>query len=254
MVRRNSIHREVKLYMCSASIDDEPSEKHAGGGEMPTQILPEGRLRVMVAEDHNLVREGIKLVLSQRQPAQQVEIVAEAASGEGVLAALATQAIDLLVLDLGMPGITGSRWIRALRDQYPALLIIVMTANQDERTREAVLATGIEAYLPKQGDAQALLDTVSALSNWIKPSSDTGATKNSPPPGAVAAGAPAELLTRREQQILALIAMGATGPEVAERLFISPQTVRKHRENLMRKLEVHSTAGLVSYALKLGLA
>lgn len=254
MVRRNSIHREgKKLYMCSASIDDEPSANHAGGGEMPAQIMPESRLRVMVAEDHNLVREGIKLVLSQRQPAQQVEIVAEAATGDGVLAALATQKIDLLVLDLGMPGITGSRWIRALRDQYPELLIIVMTANQDERTREAVLATGIEAYLPKQGDAQALLDTVGALSNWIKPSPDAGVMKISPP-AVITTGAPAELLTRREQQILALIAMGATGPEVAERLFISPQTVRKHRENLMRKLEVHSTAGLVSYALKLGLA
>ena len=80
-----------------------------------------------------------------------------------VLTQLNAHEIDLLVLDLGMPGITGSRWIRALRDAHPDLHIIVMTANQDSHTRDAVLAAGVEAYLLKQGETQTLLDAVNAL-------------------------------------------------------------------------------------------
>ncbi|MBP6705873.1 MAG: response regulator transcription factor, partial [Achromobacter sp.] len=121
------------------------------------------RLRILVADDHHLVREGVKLVLSQRSLEHLVQVVAEATCAESVLTQLAAHEIDLLVLDLGMPGITGSRWIRALRDAHPELHIIVMTANQDTHTRDAVLAAGVEAYLLKQGETQTLLDAVNAL-------------------------------------------------------------------------------------------
>lgn len=209
------------------------------------------RLRILVADDHHLVREGVKLVLSQRSLEHLVQVVAEATCAESVLTQLNAHEIDLLVLDLGMPGITGSRWIRALRDAHPDLHIIVMTANQDSHTRDAVLAAGVEAYLLKQGETQTLLDAVNALAlKRAMPAATRAAASGEAPPASPAA--PAESLTRREQQILALIAAGATGTEVARRLYISPLTVRKHRENLMRKLEVHNTAELVAYAVRLG--
>lgn len=210
------------------------------------------RLRTLVADDHHLIREGVKLVLSQRSMEHLVLVVAEATCAESVLTQLASQQIDLLVLDLGMPGVTGSRWIRALRDAHPDLHIIVMTANQDTHTRDAVLATGVEAYLLKQGETQTLLDAVNtlALKRAMPAAPRAPASGDAPPPSPTA---PAESLTRREQQILALIATGATGTEVARRLYISPLTVRKHRENLMRKLEVHNTAELVAYAVRLGI-
>ena len=123
-----------------------------------TPIVP---ARILVADDHHLVREGVKLVLSQRSLEHLVQVVAEATCAESVLTQLNAHEIDLLVLDLGMPGITGSRWIRARA--HPDLHIIVMTANQDSHTRDAVLAAGVEAYLLKQGETQTLLDAVNAL-------------------------------------------------------------------------------------------
>ena len=206
------------------------------------------RLRILVADDHHLVREGVKLVLSQRSLEHLVQVVAEATCAESVLTQLNAHEIDLLVLDLGMPGITGSRWIRALR-AHPDLHIIVMTANQDSHTRDAVLAAGVEAYLLKQGETQTLLDAVNALAlKRAMPAARRRVRRSA----ACLARRAGESLTRREQQILALIAAGATGTEVARRLYISPLTVRKHRENLMRKLEVHNTAELVAYAVRLG--
>ena len=207
------------------------------------------RLRILVADDHHLVREGVKLVLSQRSLEHLVQVVAEATCAESVLTQLNAHEIDLLVLDLGMPGITGSRWIRALRraprpahhrhDRQPGLA----------HARRGP-AAGVEAYLLKQGETQTLLDAVNALAlKRAMPAAPRAASGEALP---VSPAAPAESLTRREQQILALIAAGATGTEVARRLYISPLTVRKHRENLMRKLEVHNTAELVAYAVRLG--
>ncbi|MFD4840896.1 response regulator [Achromobacter sp. NPDC058515] len=201
-------------------------------------------LRILIADDHGIVREGLKLVLAQAPTLAGT--VDEAGTGEQVLALLAAHGADLLVLDLGMPGVSGSGWVRTLRQRYPALHIMVLTANTDERTRAAVLEAGADAYLAKTGDSQPLLAAVARLAG--------GAAR----PRARAAQAahvetPDEALTRREQQVLAMAALGATAAQIAQDLHISPFTARKHRENLMRKLGLHNTAELVAYAMRLGL-
>jgi len=206
--------------------------------------LPPSRvpLRILLADDHGIVREGLKMVLSQAQA--PIGAVDEAGTGEQVLALLAAHGADLLVLDLGMPGISGSGWVRALRLRYPALHIMVLTANTDERTRAAVLEAGADAFLAKTGSSQPLLAAISDLaSGAMRPRAAHAAYAHTPD----------ETLTRREQQVLAMAARGATAAQIAEDLHISPYTARKHRENLMRKLGLHSTAELVAYAVRLGL-
>ncbi len=217
---------------------------------MNPHAVGDTRMRVLLAEDHQLVREGVKLLLSQSLPALHLRIVAETGCGDGILSLLSQQPIDLLLMDLGMPRITGSSWIRLLRGQYPRLRIVVMTANCDDKTRQAVLTSGADAFLLKHGNSQVLVDTLVGISQQLAFSQSADAR---PPGASKPLPAPAESLTLREQQILALISQGATCHEMATRLYISPLTVRKHRENLMRKLDVHNTAELVSYALRLGL-
>lgn len=199
-------------------------------------------LRIVLADDHGIVREGLKMMLSQAQA--PIGTVDEAGTGEQVLALLAAHGADLLVLDLGMPGVSGAGWVRALRLRYPALHIMVLTANTDERTRAAVLEAGADAFLAKTGSSQPLLAAISDLASGA-------ARPRAARPGY--AHTPDETLTRREQQVLAMAALGATAAQIAEDLHISPYTARKHRENLMRKLGLHSTAELVAYAVRLGL-
>lgn len=208
-----------------------------------TLPFPPPLLRVLLADDHGIVREGLKMVL-QQAPAM-IGSIDEAATGEQVLALLAAHGADVLVLDLGMPGVAGSGWVRALRDRHPALHIMVLTANTDARSRQAILEAGADAYLAKTGSSHELMAAIQRL-HQDPADRPVRARPNHPP-------APADTLTRREQQVLALAAQGATAAQIGAALHISPLTARKHRENLMRKLSLHSTAELVAYAVRLGL-
>lgn len=199
-------------------------------------------LKVVLADDHAIVREGLKLLLSTMDG---VTIVAEAADGAEVLARLAATPADLLVLDLGMPGIAGVQFISDLRSAHAGLRILVLTANIEPRMVSAAMAAGADGYLTKHGDAAEIGEAIAALRQdrrYISQATGFAPQSVSPIP-----------LTRREREILALIATGTTTPDIAGRLGISPLTARKHRENLMRKLSLHNAAELTAYALRLGL-
>lgn len=204
---------------------------------------PPPLLRVLLADDHAIVREGLAMVL--RQAVAMVGSVDEAATGEQVLALLAAHGADVLVLDLGMPGVAGSAWVRALRERHPALHILVLTANTDARSRQAILEAGADDYLAKTGSSRELMAAIRRLHDGHAGGPARVRPTHTPPP--------AETLTRREQQVLALAAQGSTAAQIGAALHISPLTARKHRENLMRKLGLHSTAELVAYAVRLGL-
>lgn len=208
-----------------------------------TPTSPPPLLRVLLADDHGIVREGLKMVLSQA--GAMIGSIDEAATGEQVLALLAAHGADVLVLDLGMPGVAGSGWVRALRERHPALHIMVLTANTYARSRQAILDAGADEYLAKTGNSRELMAAIQRLHD--------GQAGRPAQPRPTHAPAPAETLTRREQQVLALAAQGATAAQIGAALHISPLTARKHRENLMRKLALHSTAELVAYAVRLGL-
>lgn len=199
-------------------------------------------LKVVLADDHAIVREGLKLLLSTMEG---IDVVGEAADAAAIMAQLAATETDLLMLDLGMPGIAGVQFIRDLRAAHPRLLILVLTANVEPRMVTAALEAGADGYLTKHGDADEIGLAIAALRQgkaYISQATGVASQSLSPIP-----------LTRREREILALIANGTTTPEIAARLGISPLTARKHRENLMRKLSLHNAAELTAYAVRLGL-
>lgn len=212
--------------------------------------------RIILADDHALIREGSKLLISMLEGC---EVVGEAADGASLARLLAEQPADILLLDLGMPGLTGLPYIRDLGGTYPQLKILILTANTDAQIVDAALATGVDGYLVKGGDLGELSEALSALQRGdiylsppIRTAMPAGARTTSPD-GAHFDAISHVPLTRRERELLVLIAGGATARDAAARLGISPLTARKHRENLMRKLDLHSAAELAAFAVRLGL-
>jgi DNA-binding NarL/FixJ family response regulator len=213
------------------------------------------KLRLIFADDHALVREGLKLLLAT---IDGFELVGEAGDGPGLVDLLTQCPADILVLDLGMPGLRGLPDVRALRIRNPHLKILILTANGEPRTVDAALNAGADGYLVKSGDLGELPEALEALrrgesyvSAALRPVLALRTKRRvSDSDFAVASPVP---LTRRERELLTLIARGSTARDVAARLGISPLTARKHRENLMRKLDLHSAAELAAFAVRLGL-
>ena len=216
-----------------------------------------GLSRVLLADDHAIVREGLKMLLST---IEGIAVVGEAADGDTVERLLKEIKTDLLILDLGMPGVGGFQFVRNIRTSWRGLKILIMTANLEPRSVRAAIDAGADGYLTKSGDARELMAAVEAMrldQPYVAEEVRFAIDQQDRPAGQsvlrTALASPAEL-TRREQQMLALIPHGITTRDIAERLGISPLTARKHRENLMRKLDLHSGAELTAYAIRLGLS
>ncbi|RUZ96554.1 response regulator transcription factor, partial [Mesorhizobium sp. M7A.F.Ca.US.001.02.1.1] len=117
-------------------------------------------LTAILADDHAIVREGLKLLISAMD---NISVVAEAADGEALLGQLRSTRADLLILDLGMPGVTGMQFIATIRTLAPRLRIVVLTANVEPRTVRAALSAGANAYLTKDGDPEELGAAIEAV-------------------------------------------------------------------------------------------
>lgn len=217
--------------------------------------MPDGNtdLRIVLAEDHAIVREGLRLLLDL---VPGWKVVGEAGDAASVIALLRERPADLIVLDLGMPGVAGLSFIGELRAVYPRLRILVLTANIEARTLRAALEAGADGYLAKHDEAGEVREAVRAvfagetyIGRSLRAAVADSANAAAPPNAALSPIA----LTEREWQILRGIANGDGHQQIGARLRISPLTVRKHRENLMRKLDLHSTAELTAFAVRIGL-
>lgn len=187
-------------------------------------------LTFILADDHALVREGLKMLISTMD---NMSVVAEAADGEALLEQVTKTRADLLLLDLGMPGVAGIQFISDIRELVPRLKIIVLTANIEPRTVRAAVEAGASGYLTKDGDPEELGEAIEAIRKGGTYLARTvrfavGEASGSGRQHAVPDILSPVPLTRREREILALVAQGLTAREIAERLGISPLTVRKH--------------------------
>lgn len=214
-------------------------------------------MKTIIADDHAVVREGLKQLLST---VDGLTLCGEAADGEAIHRLLNESSADLLLLDLGMPGVSGFQFIAHLRTAWPELRVLVLTANVEPRSVRAALSAGANGYLTKGGDPSELIAAIDAIrkgsayvAEEVRFAVDLHDGANATPEPTAAITSPV-MLTRRELQILGMIPHGATSRDIANRLGISPLTARKHRENLMRKLDLHSGAELTAYAIRLGLS
>jgi two-component system, NarL family, response regulator NreC len=208
------------------------------------------RIRVLLADDHTLVRHGIRKILEGRPG---VEVVAEAADGDAALAlAAAHPDLDVLVLDLKMPGKDALEVLREVKGRAPRLKVIVLTMHAGQEYVARAVKAGADAYLLKDSAVQDLMAAVDAVvegRSYFTPAIQhhlAGLVRGE-------AGPRRQLLTDREREVLGWLARGHSSREVAEELHISVRTVETHRAHLMEKLGVKSVATLIQAAIREGL-
>lgn len=216
--------------------------------------MPAAPIRVLVCDDHAVVREGIRHVLAG-EPG--FEVVAEAATGEQALALARQHRPDVVVLDVTMPGESGLRVAPRLRDAVPDARVLILSMHDSaEYVREGVRA-GASGYLLKDSAAAELRLAVRAVhagGTYFSTHAARGLTQATAPPADADADdpPPSGVLTARERDVLGGIARGLTNKEIAGELGISHRTVETHRESLMRKLGIRTVAGLTRYVVDHG--
>lgn len=212
-------------------------------------------IRILIADDHTLVRSGLKLILSAQA---DFELVGEAADGEETVARARELQPDVLLLDIGMPGMNGVEAARAIRNELPGVRIIVLTMYDDEAYLQQFLQLGAAGYVMKQAADAELVAAIRAVQRgetFVHPSLtrhliDLYLKQSQPPP---APERPRPDLSPRETEVLRLVALGYSAQQIANELGISVSTVETHRTHVSEKLGLHGRAQLVRYALKQGL-
>jgi DNA-binding NarL/FixJ family response regulator len=208
-------------------------------------------LRILIADDHEIVRRGLKAVLSSR-PGWIV--CAEASNGREAVSLAAQQRPDIVVMDIAMPRLNGLDATRQIRKELPKTQVLILSLHYSDQLLREIVDAGARAYLSKSDASTELLTAVEALTDnrsFFKAGADKiliDGLCNLPS----AAQAPLihKSLSDREREVVQLVAEGKTSKEVAATLGISVKTAETHRANILRKLEMHSLSELVRYAIK----
>jgi DNA-binding NarL/FixJ family response regulator len=216
-------------------------------------------IRVLLADDHELVRAGISALL---QNIPEVEVVAEANDGHEALHLVATLQPQVVLLDIAMPGLNGLETAARITETFPGVRVIMLSMHADEEYVLQALRAGATGYLLKGARRPELELAVTAVARgetylspaaskhvvgeYVQRTTGTQELKEAEP-------GPAERLTPRQREILQLIAEGQTTKEIARTLNLSVKTVEMHRSQLMERLQIHDVAGLVRYAIRTGL-
>ncbi len=206
-------------------------------------------IQVLLADDHSMVRHGFRLLLEKEGG---YRIVGEASDGQEAIRLAGRLRPDVAVLDLSMPVLNGLDAARGIRKESPRTGILLLTVHSEEAYVLQALQAGIRGYLVK---TQAPADLVQAIQEILQ-----GRVYLSPCISHTVVGAylsqsepPGDVLTLRERQVLQLIAEGKTSKEIADVLSLSVRTTESHRARIMKKLQIHSTPGLVRYAVRKGI-
>jgi len=210
--------------------------------------------RVLIVDDHTLLRAGLRALLAQDP---DIEIVGEAADGRDAVRAVGQLSPHLVLMDLTMPGMNGIEAVTEIKRRYPEVRILVMTLHKTEDFIHASLRAGADGYILKDATHEELrLAIRSVLQGKTYLSMDVSGKVVSGylGGGKTRSGSSVfDTLTHREREILKLVAEGKSNKQIAEFLSLSVKTVEKHRSNLMSKLDVHNAAGLTAFAIEKGL-
>lgn len=214
----------------------------------------DSKVRIVLAEDHIIVRDGVKALISAFP---QFEIVGEAEDGLRAIQLVDELKPDLILMDLTMPRLNGMEAISEIKSRSPETKVLILTVHKIEEYVRASLQAGADGYLLKKSTQEELVNAIRHVISG-EPYLDPGIS------GRIIAGyltgkpaGPDEsrwgILTKREREVLKLIAEGYKNSEIAQHLCISVHTVETHRDNLMKKLDLHNTAALTAFAIDQGL-
>lgn len=207
-------------------------------------------IKVLIADDHHLVRQGIRLLLER---AEDIEVVGEARDGEEAVAMVASFSPNVVVMDVTMPGMSGIDATPRLLEARPGVAVVILSMHEDEALVRRALRSGARAYVLKGSLADELLLGIRAAyrgATYLSPQATLGFTAATEPD---LDSPEVPTLTRREREVISLIGEGLTNRAIAARLGISVKTVERHRTSLMSKLDVHTVVELVREGVRAGL-
>jgi DNA-binding NarL/FixJ family response regulator len=213
-------------------------------------------IKILIVDDHEVVRDGLKNILLSLN---NTAIAGEAANGEDAISMYDSLKPDLVIMDISMPGMNGIEATRIIKENDPNAKILILTMHDNQEYLNQIIRSGAKGFVLKNTDKEELLDAVKTVAggenffskdiskliieNYIRSAKETD--KNE--------GYKEVPLTKREIEILKYIAEGNSNQEIANKLYISYNTVDTHRKNIMHKLSIKNTAGLVRYAIEKGL-
>jgi len=206
-------------------------------------------MRVLIADDHGIVRSGVRMLL-ESQP--DVDVIAEAADGAEARDLAIRERPDLAILDVKMPKLTGLQATREIKEQAPEVAVLILSMYDDERYLFEALKAGASGYVLKAQADTDLLDAIHAVGRgepFLTPEAQRALIKDVLGQGSVRD----EELTPREQEVVKLVAEAHTNKQIAEILHLAEKTVENHRSNAMRKLGMRDRVELVRYAIRRGL-
>ncbi len=212
------------------------------------------KIRVLVVDDHAIVRDGVRMILEAQS---DIEVVGEASDGKEALEKIRRLSPGVVVMDIAMPGMNGLEATTAIKRDMPGVQVLALTMHADHEYFFEVLNAGASGYVLKGGSSADLLAAIRAVSEggvYIHPSVAGNLVSDflkRMEPGEEKARY--DGLSERERQVLTLIAEGKTSQQIAEELFLSVNTVQTHRAHIMEKLHLHNRTELIRYALRRGL-
>jgi two-component system response regulator NreC len=222
-------------------------------------------IRILLVDDHDIVRTGLKTFLDTQKGLQ---VVSEASTGEEAITMAAQTQPDVVIMDITMPEMDGLVATSSLKEIDPDINVLALTVHEDKQYLFQMMSAGASGYLTKQSAAEELVEAIRAvaagnvylqptLARWLL--EDYRRMLQGLPSDSVSTGEPTgaakdlDVLSKREKQVLELVAEGFTNIQIGEKLGISPKTVARHRERIMKKLDLHSCTELVKFAIRTGL-
>ncbi len=210
-------------------------------------------IRLLLVDDHAVVRSGLRMLLENEH---DVEIIGEASSASEAIEATLRLKPNVVLMDIGLPDLSGIDATREIKKRVADVSIVALTIHEDQEYFFKMLEAGASGYVPKRAAPEELLTAIRAAATgqvYLYPSLAKLLVRDFLDGGRATGEEPPSDLTDREQEVLTYLAEGASNEEIALSLVISPKTVARHRENIMRKLNLHSRAELVRYAIRKGI-
>ncbi|WP_213305094.1 response regulator [Paraburkholderia sacchari] len=207
-------------------------------------------MRIMIADDHAIIRDGLKRILST---VPDMEVAAEAVDGTDVVEQLRSTAVDVLLLDMSMPGKSGIALIQQIKASHPALPVLVLSMYRESQYAVQAIRAGAAGYLTKNAESDQLIGAIRKVARGGTIVSTLVAEKLVKQLQQPASAYPHTFLTPREFQIFQMLVEGSSINDIAHSLSLSSKTVSTHKANILDKMEIPSTAGLVHYAIQHGL-